>query len=244
MLLDLLNSESYIMVNIDAIHRLGLQVAVYCSALLNISKKAQTKKKIYNGKFFKLDREYINEQTALTLEEQYACDKNLEKIGVIVSDSKDPDLIHIDVEQFASILASEDIKLVAKVEQKVKIDSPKGVKAATRAHYVQTLKQSFECRTPEIMFAIYGWIDTIMADPKKYLSAAQVRLFKDKIDEYCDGDLTKAKAIIDLATSHAYTDCQWAINLYERGNSPTPRNTTTIRVTEQKQSSGLAQEGF
>lgn len=245
MLIDLLNSESYLMVNIDAIHRLGLQVAVYCSALLNISKKAQTKKKIYNGKFFRIDRDYINQQTDLTLEEQYACDKNLEKIGVIISDEKDPDLIHIDVEQFASILASEDIRLVAKVGQNVKITSPKGVKAATRAHYVQMLKQSFECKTPEIMFAMYGWIDTIMSDPKKYLSAAQVRLFKDRLDDYCNGDLAKAKTIIGLATTHAYTDCQWAINLYESGNRATARPiASTIRVTEQKQSSGLAQEGF
>lgn len=233
------------MVNIDAIHRFGLQLATYCAALLNVSKKAQTKKKIYNGKFFKLDREYITNQTSLTLEEQYACDKNLAKISVINVDEKDPDLIHIDVEQFASILASEDIKLVAKVSEKVKVANPKGVKEASRKHYIQNLKQSFECKTPEIMFALYGWIDTLMADPGRYISAVQVRLFKDKLDDYCNGDIEKAKRIIELATSHGYSDCEWAINLYERSNKMiSTSNTSQIRVTEQKQSSGLAQEGF
>lgn len=244
MLLDLLNSESYLMINIDAIKRFGLKLATYCAALLNVSKKAQTKKKIYNGKFFKLDRAYVTDQTSLTLEEQYACDKNLIKVDVLAVDENDPDLIHLNVEQFASILASEDIKLVKKVEEKVKIDSPKGVKQSQRQHMITQLKQAFECRNADIMFAIYGWIDTIMADPSKFLSQAQVRLFKDKIDDYCNGDVKKALRIIEIATAHAYTDCDWAINLYERDNKPAPRVNTAVRVTEQKQSTGLAQEGF
>lgn len=245
MLVDLLSSENYLQVSIDAIHRFGLELATYCAALLNVSRKAQIKKKLYNGKFFKLDREYITAQTSLSLDDQYKCDKNLEKVDVLVVDEKDPDLIQINVEQFVSILASEDIKLVKKVQEKVKIKNPRGVKQNNKLHYIQKLKESFECRTPDIMFGIYGWIDTITADPNKYLSEAQVRLFKDKLDEYCNGDLAKAKKIIELATTHAYIDCQWAINLYEKENNIGYKPTTSqIRVTEQKQSLSLAKEGF
>ena len=39
MLIDLLNSSNYIMINRDAIRVFGLNTAVYCSELLNIYKK-------------------------------------------------------------------------------------------------------------------------------------------------------------------------------------------------------------
>ena len=56
MLIDILNSSNYIMVNMDAIRIFGLNTAVYCAELLNIYKKAVSKKKLYNdNKYFKID---------------------------------------------------------------------------------------------------------------------------------------------------------------------------------------------
>ena len=61
--------------------------------------------------------------------------------------------------------------------------------------------------------------------------------FKNRLDDYCNGDLEKALAIIDIATVHGYIDCQWAINLFEKEiinqlGSINPQS--AVRVTEQK----------
>lgn len=244
MLIDLLNSSNYLMINMDAIHIFGLNAAVYCAEILNVYKKAVKKNKIYYDKYFKVDRDYITKQTSLSVEEQLACDQNLIKVDVIDRDPIDADLIYFNVEAYASLLSSEDVKLLNSVSKKVKVDKPKGTKQAARSRIIANLKESIECKTPDILFALNGWIDTIMADPNKYLSNAQVKLFKDKLDDYCNGDLAKALKIIEIATSHAYIDCQWAINLYEKPKFNSNVSNTQIRVTEQKQSIGLGEETF
>ena len=120
MLIDLLNSANYLMVNMEAIRIFGLNTAVYCSELLNIYKKAVVKNKLYNGTYFKIDREYIKKQTSLEIEDQLKCDINLRKVNIIIPDEENPDIIRFDVEVYASILSSEDIKLLNSVSSKVK----------------------------------------------------------------------------------------------------------------------------
>ena len=73
MLIDLINSSNYIMVNRDAINVFGLNTAVYCSELLNIYKKAVSKKKITADGYFTVDRNYITKQTSLTDEDHDQC---------------------------------------------------------------------------------------------------------------------------------------------------------------------------
>ena len=237
----------------DAIRIFGLNTAVYCAELLNIYKKAVSKKKLYNdGKYFKIDRDYIKKQTSIEIEDQLKCDANLLKVNIITPDKEDPDLILFDVEVYASLLASEDIKLIDKVSSKVKVANPKGTKQAQRDRIIISLKDAIECKTPEVLFGLKGWIDSIMSDPKRVMSKQQVIIFKNTLDDYCDGDLAKALKIIEIATTHMYIDCQWAINLYERDNKPVSRpyqsfasnNPQTIRITEQKRTSQLGEDIF
>lgn len=252
MLIDILNSSNYIMVNMDAIRIFGLNTAVYCAELLNIYKKAVSKKKLYNeGKYFKIDRDYIKKQTSIEVEDQLKCDANLLKVNIITPDKEDPDIIFFDVEVYASLLASEDIKLLDKVSSKVKVANPKGTKQVQRERIIVNLKESIECKTPEVLFALKGWIDSIMSDPKRVMSKQQVVIFKNTLDDYCDGDLNKALKLIEIATTHMYVDCQWAINLYERDNKPASRNfaaassqTPSIRITEQKRTQQLGEDIF
>ena len=246
MLIDLLNSSNYIMVNMDAIRIFGLNTAVYCAELLNIYKKAVTKKKLYNDTYFKIDRDYIKKQTSIDIEDQLKCDANLVKVNIIKVDAENPDIIHFDVEVYASILSSEDVKLLDKVSSKVKVANPKGTKQAQKDRIIIALKDSIECKTYEVLTALKDWIDSIMADPKRYMSKQQVAAFKNRLDDYCDGDLQKALAIIELATTHSYIDCQWAINLYERNNRPQVRVAPqlNIRTTEQKRTTDVGDETF
>lgn len=252
MLVDILNSSNYIMVNMDAIRIFGLNTAVYCAELLNIYKKAVSKKKMFNdGRYFKIDRDYIKKQTSIEIEDQLKCDANLLKVNVIIPDAEDPDIVMFDVEVYASLLASEDIKLLDKVSSKVKVNNPKGTKQAQRDRIILQLKDSIECKTPEVLFALKGWIDSIMSDPKRVMSKQQVAAFKNRLDDYCNGDLEKALKLIEIATIHMYVDCQWAINLYERDNKPAARayqgtveNKSGVRITEQKRTQQLGEDVF
>lgn len=178
------------------------------------------------------------------------CDLNLAKVNVIKINETDPDVICLDVEVFASLLASEDVKLLANVSKKVKVENPKATKQKTKDRMIAQLKSCFECKNADVLFAIRGWIDSICTDPTKYLSKQQVLAFKSKLDDYCDGDAKKALAIIELATVHGYVDCQWAINLYERNNQPfkaAPAPTATMmttRVTDSYRTTAVSDDVF
>ncbi len=251
MLVDLLSPANYIMVNRDAIKILGLNTAVYCSELLTIYKKVVIKKKFVNeANYFEVDREYIKKQTSLEIDDQLKCDINLAKVDIVKIDENNPNVIYFNVEVFSSVLASEDIKLLDKVSKKVKTESVKGIAKAREEYVIQALKDSIECRTPEVLIKLKDWIDAIYAS-KKGVSKLQVKLFKDKLDDYCNGDLNKALRILDIAIIHAYIDCQWAINLYEGENKPKQNSvnnfasrTKMMTQKEQKQPIGVSEEVF
>jgi len=254
MLADILSPANYIMVNRDAIKVLGLNTAVYCSELLTIYKKVVNKKKFVNDeKYFNVDRDYIQKQTSLEIDEQLKCDINLSKVNIVKIDEENPNNIYFDIEIFASVLASEDIKLLDKVSKKVKVENPKGTKQASKEHMIQALKDSIECKTPEVLIKMKDWIDTIFASGKG-MSKQQVKLFKDKLDDYCNGDLKKALAILDAAIVHAYIDCQWAIAVYEKNTKQTTASTFNRPVinrfgfdssnSEQKKTTAVSEETY
>jgi len=248
MLIDLLNSQNYIMVNMDAINIFGLNTAVYCAELLNVYKKAVIKEKIIEDKYFRIDREYIAERTSISIEEQLKCDLNLVKVNIINRKEEDPDVIVFNVEVFASLLSSEDVKLLDNVAKKVKVEKPKGINNAKKEWIIANLKNSVVCSNAELLQALRGWIDTICNSEKGYLSEVQIRLFKDTLDKYSGGDLDLALNIVREATVHAYRDCQWAINSYERSKQIRQSNNKLIqnRTTTQKKTNldGIGDETF
>lgn len=249
MLVDLLSPANYIMINREAIKIFGLNTAVYCSELLTIYKKAVKKKAFFDNGFFKVDRKYITDQTSLDVEAQLTCDLNLKKINVIKIHDDDPNVIYFDIEIFSSLLASEDIKLLDNVAKKVSVKA-KGVKASERKYIIQSLKDSIRCNNYDVLTSLRDWIDAVMADPKKYLSIQQVEIFKDKLEEYCQGDVNLALKIIKSATVHQYVDCQWAINAYEKDlsvkSSINKRSPLQLNINPQKttNNSNLSSEVF
>lgn len=247
MLIDILNSSNYISVNRDAIRIFGLNTAVYCSEILTIYKKAISKKKLYDDNYFKVDRDYIQKQTSLSIEEQLNCDANLLKVNIIKRDTANPDIIHLDVELFASILACEDVKIQDNIAKKTATKKAKNLKSTQRERIIISLKNSISCNTPEITSGLENWIDSIMVDEKKVMSNIQVKVFKDQLDDYCNGDLEKALEIIRIATVHQYIDCQWAINMFERNKHvPTnnPLNASAVKITQQKKTIAVSEETF
>lgn len=246
MLIDLLNSQNYIMVNMDAIKIFGLNTAAYLAELLNIYKKAVLKKKLLKDNFFKVDRDFISERTSISPEDQLKCDANLLKVNIIKISPENPDIIYFDVEIFASILSSEDVKLLSNVAKKVKVENPKEAKKNQRDRVIIALKEGIDCKNVDVLFALRTWIDSLFENGKG-LSKQQVTLFKDAIDDYCMGDVNKALDIINIATIHNYIDCQWAINTYEKSKNIknyAAANTMANRITEQKITTKLGSQEF
>lgn len=244
MLIDLLNSANYIMVNKDAIRIFGLNTAVYCSELLNIYKKAYLKNKMIEGSAFVVDRNYIAKQTSLSIEDQLKCDINLSKIQIIQVSKEDKDVIKFDVEKFASLLSSEDIKLLDKVSKKVNVNA-RGSKEAQRERIILNLKESIICNNFDLLTALRNWIDAIMSDPNKYLSKVQIELFKERLDEYAKDNNDLALAIVNQAIIHQYIDCQWAINAYEKDMQvKQSMEKIKVRKTDQKTTTAVSQEVF
>lgn len=247
MLIDLLNSANYIMVNRDAIKILGLIVAVYCSELLNIYKKAVEKKKLIDEKAFKIDRGYIQRQTSISIEDQLACDQKLRSVGILQIAKEDPDIVIFDVEVFASLLSSQDVKLLSSVSINVN-KKVNGTKQAQRDRQILQLKESIVCDNYEVLVALRDWIDSVMANPTKFLSKQQVALFKQKLDDYCGKDTKKMLSVIEIATARQYMDCAWAIKAFEQEGTLTSRSDMTrvvsVRTNQTKKTNGIGGEIF
>lgn len=239
MFIDLLNSGNYIMVNMDAIRIFGLNTATYCAELLNVYKKAYIKNKLIDGDFFKIDRKFMFERTSLSVEDQLVSDLNLMKISVINKHEEDPDIISFDFILFASIISSEDVKLVEDISKKVKIKSPRGIKESKRQIIKKNLKNAIPYSNYELVTAMREWIDSIFTNPRNYMSKKTILDFKKCLDNYTKGDLDLALTIIGIATTQSYKNCEWAINTYEKSEKIKQQNKNfmfknTPRTTEQK----------
>lgn len=244
-ILDLFSPDNYIMINKDAIKILGLNTAIYCSILSSICSKVIAKNKYVNTeKYFEVDRKYIEKQTSLDTEEQLKCDLNLAKVNIVKIDENNPNILYFDTEIYASVLASENIKLLNNLSEKVKKENPKGLKTASKKASIQAIKNSIECRTPEVITRLYTWIDSIY-ESGKGISKAQVKLFKDQLDDYCNGDLNKAIKLLDLAISTNYTTFDWVKSSYEKTLKTTSTPITSqVRVNRQRKTTEVSEATF
>jgi hypothetical protein len=235
MFVDLLNSYNYLMVNMSAIKIFGLNISVYSAELLNIYKRATMKKKLVEDKYFEVDRKLIKEHTSLTEEEQLACDVNLKKINLISYLKDDnPNLISFDLEAFASLITSEDMKLIKRISDNVKINSPKGTKEAQKQAILTNLKTSIDNSSQELNGALSEWVDAVYSK-QNWMSKKSIELFQQILYNYTKGDLKVALRIVEIATANGWRDCQWAINDYEKElrNSKSQVRTTIQKVATQ-----------
>ena len=248
MLLDILNSNNYISFNITVAKVFGLNAAVYCSELLNIYKKCELKNKFVDDKYIKIDRKYVFERTCLSIEDQLKVDANLMKLNIIIKHKDDPDIVIFDYQLLYSIACSDDLKLLANVSKRVKINSPKGTRESMRQRMINDVKNSIVCSNYELLTALRGWVDSIFANPNGYLSKSVVSIFQTTLNNYTKGVLDLALRIVQIATTQGYKNCEWAINLYEKdlkikGDQQARFTNNLPRVTTQKKISSKEDVG-
>jgi hypothetical protein len=238
-MIELLTSDNYISFNIKAAHILGLTGAVYCSELFNIYNKAKRKAKITEDGFFKVDRKYIADRTTIQIEEQLTIDLNWVKLSIMEKKPDNQDSIKIDFQLLLSILSDNDIKLLSDVKKKLETKSPHGIKETKRQAICNNLKNGIVCTNEELLAALRDWVDAIFANPSGYLSKKIIEIFQTTLNNYTNGDLDLALAIVKIATVNGYRDCSWAIAVYEKNNNKPQTSQPGIpqrmpRITEQK----------
>lgn len=216
MLIDLINPTNTITVNLKLAQTVGLNAAVYCYELLTIYGKAKKKEKLIDEDYFKVDRKYVFSRTTLSIEDQIKCDQNLIKVNVIKKHADDPDVIKVDVDLLATIIACEDVKLLDNLGKRVKVANPKGVKQTQRQMMINSLKDSIECSNYELLTALRDWVDAVFANPNGFLSKSAIKTFQDTLNNYTQGDLDLALSIVKTCSIQGYKDCQWGINVYEK----------------------------
>ena len=98
---------------------------------------------------------------------------------------------------------------------------------------INELKNSIVCSNYELLTALRDWVDGVYARPGGFLSKSSIKLFQDTLNNYTQGDLDLALAVVRVATIQGYRDCTWAINLYESNKAKANSNINKVRTTEQ-----------
>lgn len=243
MLIDALNQENYVSYNVTLAGAFGLEGAVYCSILLGIQKKAADKHRLVDGEYFKVDRKYVYERGNIPVEDQLKIDLNLMKINLLSKHADDPDVIKLDVQYLASIMANEDVNLIDGIRKKMS-KNPKGTRETKRQAICNNLKNGISCSNYELLTKLRDWVDAIFANPNNFLSSKQIELFQQTLNRYCrmsndSCDLDKAIDIVNIAIAQGYRNCDWAIEYYEKGKRMKAKvDRQAPRITEQRSASG------
>lgn len=216
MLLNLLNPSNYVSYNVTLANVLGLHAAIYLSELLSINDKAVRKKKL-NNNYFTIDREYITQQTTLSVKEQMQIDEGLLKISVLKKDNDNPNMLMLNITTLTSIIMSEDEQLIKNITKTVVSKSVNpSAKKTQREIQRDTLKKLIYAPNLELRAAYEGWVDGVYANPNGFLSKRAIEIFQKKVDEFANHNLDTALKVIEIATVGGYRDAEWAINSFTK----------------------------
>ena len=238
MLLDIMSPYNHIPVNTKAIQIFGLPTAAYFAVLADIYPRVVSKKldELIHAGYFTVDRAYVESKCGLSPEEQYACDKGLERVGVIKVNPTNPDMIGISMDNMFTYLAEDDAKLLEQIKKKAKTKATDAA-AGKRAGLISTLSRHALSlsMTQEVQDAYVLWITAIVEGKKAAISKATIQLFNETMTKFTS-DPAEQVEILKSAAASGYTNAEWVINSFSR--NPAKTRATRINV-EQKAFTGI-----
>ena len=246
MLTDLMCTDNYAMFNVKVANVMGLHAAVYVNEILNITQKAQQKRKIVDG-YVTIDRDYVHRRTTIFPEEQISIDKKLVGIGVLSVAENNPDNIQLSVDTLANLVAADDANLLKKVTKLTEVKSvvQSSTKMSMRQKTILELKDFIKCSNEELLNAYRDWVDGVYANPKGYLSKRAIIVFQRDVDEFARGDLDLALKIIEIATINGWRCAEWAINTFKKDYAKDfYANYTQVAPSVSQRSVSLSDEVF
>lgn len=235
MLLDLLSTDNYISFNICLAKKFGLVAAIYLSEIIRVCEKATRKKAFNEEGYFKLNRNYVEDRTTISVKEQLDIDKVLMPLHIISKPKSNSDEMQFNADILASIVMEADEKLDKDIKKIVSQTSKS--RMSKREYQKENMKKFIQVSNDELREAYYKWLDGVFANPKGFLSGGAVEAFIQDIDNFSNHDLDVALDVIKIATIGGYRDAQWAINQYE--NQHPSRTHTTQEDRYRKQTGEL-----
>lgn len=209
---DIINNVSF---NVKTAHLFGLNTAVYWAVLCDISVQV-VKKETYDAEgYFKLDREYVEAQTALSVAEQMNCDTQLSKAGLLQVHKDDPDRIGLYIKNWVALITEDDPTTL----QAVLVQSKKTgrtTKEAKMAGYKRNIKRAILTESPEELAALENFTEVLVDAEKGFCSPKQMQQFQQTLNSAFPTDLSARLKCIEIATARVYKDAAWAINAYRK----------------------------
>lgn len=205
---DLYDSLSF---NVKLANILGLKTAVYWAELMFISKRVVAKEKFDLEGFFKLDRQYVEQYTTLTEDDQQECDNILSEAGII--EVKDRDYLRLDAEKMTLLIADISKDQLKTIKSRINLltrDERKEAKFRNMSEQIKATVTEFDF---DLRNAYYNYIDTVVRI--KFLNKPIMETIMRDLNNYSDDPKVK-KTIIELMMSAGYTVTAWGIKLYEK----------------------------
>lgn len=221
MIQDLISLGGYSIYNISIANKLGLNAAVYISALINTSAGSNV-----------VDRKLINRITTIPEIEQYVLDKQLSKIGLILIDKKNKDSISVDYQIFTALILDDD---------KLSKDLPIVTKKKTKTDVMkEELRKYISSTDSQIRDAYTDWIDSVF-QKQGWMSKKSVTVAQDVLKNY---DLNSVHEILSIATMGGYRDMNWAVEQFENNKNKKKKFNISTEPVNQTSSIGFSSEIF
>lgn len=220
MIQDLISLGGYSIYNISIANKLGLNAAVYISALLNT---------LTNNI---VDRNLIQRITTIPEIEQYVLDKQLSKIGLIIIDGKNKDSISIDYQIYTALVLEDDKlskELPVVTKKKTKTDAMK-----------EELRKYITSTDSQLRDAYSDWIDSVF-QKQGWMSKKSVTVAQDVLKNY---DINSAYEILSIATMGGYRDMNWAVEQFENNKNKRKKFNISTEPINQTSSIGFSSEIF
>lgn len=201
MYIELLAADNFISVNRKLASLYGLHTAVYIAELSNIIRRVVAKQTATPEGFFPLDRAYIEERTTLSAEAQHACDRALNKLGVVMVNPENDNSIKVDMGKLVGILLEDDPETLKLLAQKTAVT--KEDQAAAKALAQKTnIKRTLEFTDEALKAAADAWVDTIF-ERGHGVSTKRVSDFITQLNKYTT-DPAKQLELLTLAAQYGY----------------------------------------
>lgn len=212
MLVDLLSTDCQVSYNCNLAQVIGLHASIYVTELINISRKAAQKKKLFDDKYFVVDRAYITTRTTFDIPEQQAIEKSLSGLNIITF-GPIANSLHLDLDILSGLMiGDEDIQ--EKARKAAQGLNTKAKSMTNKQRCALEMKKHIYTTNSELYSAYSEWIDAV-CDKLGWMSQKAVTVGQQAVDNYAKGDLDVALKIIELATTGGYRDMTWAINSFE-----------------------------
>lgn len=134
----------FISVNQKAIKLFGLETATYFAVITQIVPRVAAKQTADEKGFFPIDRHYVEDQSGLTLEQQYHCDTILVKNGVLCESAETRDKISVDLKRYFSVLTETDAKVLDEIKKRAILSKSALEKDASNARAAKRAEERAE----------------------------------------------------------------------------------------------------